>query len=226
MLRGGIFDQLGGGFHRYSVDAGWAVPHFEKMLYDNAQLAVVYLHAHQLGRGRRPPARGGGHPRLPGPGDAPPGGWLRLVAGRRHRGRRGEVLRLDRRSRSARPSARRRLTRGGADGRRSARRRTPAGCGRGRGGGARLPRLRGVAGGELRAGAAACSRSPSHRTSSPRSSASSRGEAAARVEGLRAQAARLPAAARRSRPRRQGGHLLERAGPARLRRGRGGPRPS
>ena len=49
MLRGGIFDQLGGGFHRYSVDAGWAVPHFEKMLYDNAQLAAVYLHAHQLG---------------------------------------------------------------------------------------------------------------------------------------------------------------------------------
>ena len=48
MLRGGIFDQLGGGFHRYSVDAGWAVPHFEKMLYDNAQLALVYLHAHQL----------------------------------------------------------------------------------------------------------------------------------------------------------------------------------
>jgi uncharacterized protein YyaL (SSP411 family) len=48
MLRGGICDQLGGGFHRYSVDAGWAVPHFEKMLYDSAQLAVVYLHAHQL----------------------------------------------------------------------------------------------------------------------------------------------------------------------------------
>ena len=48
MLRGGIFDQLGGGFHRYSVDDRWAVPHFEKMLYDNAQLAVVYLHAHQL----------------------------------------------------------------------------------------------------------------------------------------------------------------------------------
>jgi hypothetical protein len=48
MLRGGLFDQLGGGFHRYSVDAGWAVPHFEKMLYDNAQLAVLYLHAHQL----------------------------------------------------------------------------------------------------------------------------------------------------------------------------------
>ncbi len=45
MARGGIYDQLGGGFHRYAVDAGWVVPHFEKMLYDNAQLARVYLHA-------------------------------------------------------------------------------------------------------------------------------------------------------------------------------------
>ncbi len=48
MARGGIYDHVGGGFHRYSVDAQWAVPHFEKMLYDNAQLAPVYLHAHQL----------------------------------------------------------------------------------------------------------------------------------------------------------------------------------
>ncbi len=48
MRRGGIFDQLGGGFHRYSVDAHWLVPHFEKMLYDNAQLATLYLHAWQL----------------------------------------------------------------------------------------------------------------------------------------------------------------------------------
>ncbi|MBV9101172.1 MAG: thioredoxin domain-containing protein [Candidatus Dormibacteraeota bacterium] len=48
MARGGLRDQLGGGFHRYSVDGQWAVPHFEKMLYDNAQLAVPYLHAHQL----------------------------------------------------------------------------------------------------------------------------------------------------------------------------------
>ncbi len=38
MAHGGIYDQLGGGFHRYSVDAIWLVPHFEKMLYDNAQL--------------------------------------------------------------------------------------------------------------------------------------------------------------------------------------------
>ena len=44
MARGGIYDQLGGGFARYSVDAGWVVPHFEKMLYDNAQLARVYAH--------------------------------------------------------------------------------------------------------------------------------------------------------------------------------------
>ena len=48
MARGGIFDQLGGGFARYSVDSEWLVPHFEKMLYDNAQLARVYLHAYQI----------------------------------------------------------------------------------------------------------------------------------------------------------------------------------
>jgi len=44
MARGGMYDQLGGGFARYSVDADWIVPHFEKMLYDNAQLARVYAH--------------------------------------------------------------------------------------------------------------------------------------------------------------------------------------
>ncbi len=48
MARGGIYDQLGGGFHRYSVDRMWLVPHFEKMLYDNALLARVYLHAYQV----------------------------------------------------------------------------------------------------------------------------------------------------------------------------------
>ena len=47
MAAGGIHDQVGGGFHRYSVDGTWLVPHFEKMLYDNAQLAVVYLEAYQ-----------------------------------------------------------------------------------------------------------------------------------------------------------------------------------
>ncbi len=45
MLQGGIYDQLGGGFSRYSVDAKWLIPHFEKMLYDNAILASVYLEA-------------------------------------------------------------------------------------------------------------------------------------------------------------------------------------
>jgi uncharacterized protein YyaL (SSP411 family) len=48
MARGGIYDQVGGGFARYSVDAHWLVPHFEKMLYDNALLARAYLHAWQL----------------------------------------------------------------------------------------------------------------------------------------------------------------------------------
>jgi uncharacterized protein len=48
MARGGIYDQLGGGFHRYSVDERWLVPHFEKMLYDNAQLGRIYLHAFQI----------------------------------------------------------------------------------------------------------------------------------------------------------------------------------
>src|SRR4029079_9851962 len=52
MARGGIYDQLAGGFARYSVDAGWVVPHFEKMLYDNAQLLRVYLH---LWRATSPP---------------------------------------------------------------------------------------------------------------------------------------------------------------------------
>jgi uncharacterized protein len=47
MLAGGIYDQLGGGFARYSVDADWLVPHFEKMLYDNALLARAYLHGWQ-----------------------------------------------------------------------------------------------------------------------------------------------------------------------------------
>ena len=48
MAAGGIRDQIGGGFHRYAVDRTWLVPHFEKMLYDNAQLALLYLHAHQV----------------------------------------------------------------------------------------------------------------------------------------------------------------------------------
>ena len=48
MAAGGMYDQIGGGFHRYSVDAQWLVPHFEKMLYDNAQLVNLYLDAYLL----------------------------------------------------------------------------------------------------------------------------------------------------------------------------------
>ena len=52
MAQGGIYDQIAGGFARYSTDAYWLVPHFEKMLYDNALLSRLYLHAHQAtGRG-------------------------------------------------------------------------------------------------------------------------------------------------------------------------------
>jgi uncharacterized protein YyaL (SSP411 family) len=53
MARGGMYDQLGGGFHRYSVDAEWLVPHFEKMLYDNAQLVNLYLDAYLVSGERR-----------------------------------------------------------------------------------------------------------------------------------------------------------------------------
>ncbi|HEU5305381.1 MAG TPA: hypothetical protein VFU40_12105, partial [Gemmatimonadales bacterium] len=48
MARGGVYDHLGGGFHRYSVDAEWIVPHFEKMSYDNSELLKTYLDAHAL----------------------------------------------------------------------------------------------------------------------------------------------------------------------------------
>lgn len=53
MAAGGMYDQIGGGVHRYSVDASWRVPHFEKMLYDQSQLAVVYLQAYQLSGDKR-----------------------------------------------------------------------------------------------------------------------------------------------------------------------------
>ncbi|MFQ5876370.1 MAG: thioredoxin domain-containing protein [Acidobacteriota bacterium] len=63
MARGGIYDHLGGGFHRYSVDARWLVPHFEKMLYDNALLACTYLEAARV-VARRPAS-----PAVPSGGD-------------------------------------------------------------------------------------------------------------------------------------------------------------
>ena len=102
MARGGMYDQLGGGFARYSVDAGWVVPHFEKMLYDNALLARVYAHLWRRTGDRRWPA---GWPKRPATGCCAScrtaEGGLRGVARRRQRGRGGQVLRLD-----ARPAAR------------------------------------------------------------------------------------------------------------------------
>ena len=65
MAAGGIYDQLGGGFHRYSTDARWLVPHFEKMLYDNALLAVAYAEALPGDRARRLRARRARDARLP-----------------------------------------------------------------------------------------------------------------------------------------------------------------
>ena len=104
MADGGIHDQLGGGFHRYSTDAIWLVPHFEKMLYDNAQLARVYLHA--LAGDRRARATRGRrdtldyvarelHDRRR---------HVRRQPGCRHRRRRGRDVHLDGRPRSERPS--------------------------------------------------------------------------------------------------------------------------
>ena len=52
MARGGMYDQIGGGFHRYSTDARWLVPHFEKMLYDQGQLLEVYAHAYEIAKRR------------------------------------------------------------------------------------------------------------------------------------------------------------------------------
>ena len=57
MSLGGIRDHLGGGFHRYSIDRYWQIPHFEKMLYDNGQLAGVYAEAYELTRPRGLPPR-------------------------------------------------------------------------------------------------------------------------------------------------------------------------
>ena len=107
MAAGGIHDQLGGGFHRYATDAAWLVPHFEQMLYDNAQLARVYVHAWALT----------GDASLLATATAVLDYMLRELAtagrrvrgqpGRGHRGRGGRHVRLDGR-RGARGPGRRR----------------------------------------------------------------------------------------------------------------------
>ena len=104
-----MYDLVGGGFHRYSVDDRWLVPHFEKMLYDNALLVPAYLHAWLVTGEERyrevveetidvRPARA-----------APPGRRLRLRPGRRHRRRRGADVHVDRRTRRRSSGSTRRL---------------------------------------------------------------------------------------------------------------------
>ncbi len=95
MAMGGIYDHLGGGFPRYSTDARWLVPHFEKMLYDNALLVPGYLEAFQVDR--RPFYREVVEETLAWVTRemTSPRGAVLQHAGRRQRRRRGQVLRLD-----------------------------------------------------------------------------------------------------------------------------------
>ena len=109
MARGGMYDQLAGGFARYSVDARWVVPHFEKMLYDNALLLRVYAHLARIAgpAAAARPAGGGGDRGVPAAGPAHARGRVRLGAGRRHGRRRGSDLRLDARRADGGPRRRR-----------------------------------------------------------------------------------------------------------------------
>ena len=105
MAAGGIYDHLGGGFARYAVDGVWLVPHFEKMLYDNALLIRLYLHGWQLtGEERLPPGARRDDRATCSATCASPAAAL-LGRGRRQRGRGGQVLRVDRHARCARSSA-------------------------------------------------------------------------------------------------------------------------
>ena len=94
MAAGGIYDHLGGGFARYSTDRRWLVPHFEKMLYDQALLARVYLHGWQVTGDARLPAGGRRDHRLRAAGAASSARRVLLGRGRRLRGGRGQVLRV------------------------------------------------------------------------------------------------------------------------------------
>ena len=95
MAAGGMYDQVGGGFHRYSVDAHWLVPHFEKMLYDNAMLARVYVLAYRA-FGRPDDARDRpGDARLPARRDDARRRRVLRGAGRGLRRRRRDLLRLE-----------------------------------------------------------------------------------------------------------------------------------
>ena len=95
MAAGGMYDVLAGGFARYSVDGQWLVPHFEKMLYDNALLASAYLHGHAVTGDAGLPVGRRGDARLPADRHAAARGRLRLGAGRGHPRRGGADVRVD-----------------------------------------------------------------------------------------------------------------------------------
>ena len=116
MARGGLYDQLGGGFHRYSVDARWCVPHFEKMLYDQGQLLRIYAEAwRRSGASDDDLALAGARDRgVPAPRDARARRRLLREPGRRQRGRGGHASTSGRPTqvaRGARRRARRRVLR-------------------------------------------------------------------------------------------------------------------
>ena len=96
MADGGIHDQLGGGFCRYSVDAEWTIPHFEKMLYDNALLLPVYAGYAQAASDRAGARRRARHRRLAGARDARTRRRVLFEPRRRQRGRGRQVLRVGR----------------------------------------------------------------------------------------------------------------------------------
>ena len=95
MAAGGFYDVVGGGFHRYSVDDRWLVPHFEKMLYDNAVLASTYLHAWVVTGQRALPRDRRGDGRVHAARARARGRRARVGAGRRHGRRRGADVHVD-----------------------------------------------------------------------------------------------------------------------------------
>ena len=94
MRRGGIYDHLGFGFHRYSTDARWLVPHFEKMLYDQAMLAMAYAEAYQAG-GEPFRGNGAGDFRVRSRDMTAPEGGFYSAEDADSEGREGSVLPLD-----------------------------------------------------------------------------------------------------------------------------------
>ena len=95
MAEGGIYDHVGGGFARYSTDGAWHVPHFEKMLYDNAQLVQLYTRTWLVTGDDRYRRVATETVDVPAAGDAASRGRVLLLPGRRLRRRRGQVLHVE-----------------------------------------------------------------------------------------------------------------------------------